>query len=151
MSSGTQLGEVSQALAAFHALDAPMFNSTVATSRPATVSSTPIPLHPTSRHLDLHRISLEASPRDREESFDGSADIHESLPIFEEPKSSVERAPHSLALECYVVEVSPNTHSPTWPPQLYTFPWEVRPIGSGWVFWRSDLYPGYETACMGFI
>ena len=90
MGSGTQLGEVSQELAAFHAFDSPMFNSKAATSRPTTVSSTPVPLHPTSRHRDLHRFSLEASPRGREESFDSPIDIHEPLPIFEEPESAVE-------------------------------------------------------------
>jgi hypothetical protein len=44
--SGMQLDEVLHALAPFHALDMPMFNSTAATLRPATVSSTPVPLHP---------------------------------------------------------------------------------------------------------
>jgi hypothetical protein len=86
--SGAQLDEVSQALASFHALDTPMFNATAAASRP--VSSTPVPRHPTSRHSDLHRVSMEASPRGREEIFDSPAGIHEPLPIVEEPESRVE-------------------------------------------------------------
>ena len=69
---GTQLDDVSQALAAFHTLDTPVFNSAVAaTSHPMSVSatSTPVGHHASSRPPDLHRISLEASPRGREEFF----------------------------------------------------------------------------------
>ena len=93
----TQLDEVSQALAAFHALDTPVFNSAVAaTSHPATASSsaTPVRHHPTSRPLDLHRVSVEASPRGREEVFvDSPLVIHEPLPGPEEPEIRVEHAP----------------------------------------------------------
>jgi hypothetical protein len=59
--SGRQLDEVLHALAPFHALDIPMFESTAATLRPTTVLSTPVPLHPTSCHPGLHCVSLEAS------------------------------------------------------------------------------------------
>jgi hypothetical protein len=79
-----QLDEVSQALAAFHMLDTPMFNSAAAVAA-STVSSTPVPRHP-----DLRRISLDASPRGREETFDSPASIREPLPILEEPGSKVE-------------------------------------------------------------
>lgn len=81
-----QLDEVSQALAAFHALDTPMFNSVVAS--PTTVSPTPAPRRPTPRHSDLHRVSLDASPRG--ETFDSPGGIPEPLPIFEEPESRME-------------------------------------------------------------
>jgi hypothetical protein len=89
--SGAQLDEVSQALASFHALDTPMFNATAAAaSRPTTVSTTPVPLHPTSRHSDLHRVTLETSPGGREEIFDSPVGMHEPLPIVEEPESRLE-------------------------------------------------------------
>jgi hypothetical protein len=92
----TQLDEVSQALAAFHTLDTPVFNSAVAaTSHPTAVSSTSTPVqhHPSSRPPDLHRISLEASPRGREETFvDSPLLVHEPLPSFEEPEIRVEHA-----------------------------------------------------------
>ena len=65
-------------------LDTPMFNSAAAAS---TVSSTPVPRHP-----DLHRVSLEVSPRGREEIYDSPMSIREPLPIFEEPESMVEHA-----------------------------------------------------------
>jgi len=69
-------------------LDTPMFNSAAAAAVAAsTVSSTPVPRHP-----DLHRVSLEASPRGREEVYDSPASIREPLPIFEEPESMVEHA-----------------------------------------------------------
>jgi len=80
-----QLDELSQALAAFHMLDTSMFNTAAAAS--TVSSSTPVPRHP-----DLPRISLEASPRGREETFDSPASIREPLPIFEEPESRVDLA-----------------------------------------------------------
>jgi len=92
----TQLDEVSQSLAAFHALDTPVFNSAVAaTSHPTNVSSTSTPVrhHPTSRPLDLRRVSLEASQRGREDIFvDSPLAIHEPLPGLEEPEIRVEHA-----------------------------------------------------------
>jgi len=81
------LDELSQALAAFHMLDTPMFNSTAAIAAASTVSSTPMPRHP-----DLHRVALEASPRGREEIYDSPASFREPLPIFEEPESTMELA-----------------------------------------------------------
>jgi hypothetical protein len=82
-----QLDEVSQALGAFHALDTPMFNSAVATTpHPTTMSSAPVRHQPTSRPTDLHRVSLEASPRGREEVFvDSPLATHDPLPSFEDP------------------------------------------------------------------
>ena len=79
------MDELSQALAAFHMLDTPMFNATAAAAAAAagsTVSSTPVPRHP-----DLHRVSLGPSPRGREEIYDSPASVREPLPIFEEPES----------------------------------------------------------------
>jgi hypothetical protein len=64
-----------------------MINSAAAVAA-STQSSTPVPRHP-----DLRRISLEASPRGREEVFDSPASIREPLPIFEEPESKVEPTP----------------------------------------------------------
>ncbi|KAF8506782.1 hypothetical protein F5888DRAFT_33647 [Russula emetica] len=91
----SKLDEVSQALAAFHALDTPVFNPAVAaTSRPTTVSSTPVRHHPTSRPPDLHRVSLEASARGREDIFvDSPLVSHEPLSSLEEPETRVEHAP----------------------------------------------------------
>ena len=66
-------------------LDTPMFNSTAAIAAASTVSSTPVPRHP-----DLHRVSLEASSRGREEIYDSP--VREPLSIFEEPESMVEHA-----------------------------------------------------------
>lgn len=94
---GTQLDEVSQALAAFHALDTPAFNSSAlaAPSHPPTVSSTSTPAgrHPTSRPPDLRRVSLEASPRGREDFFDTPLAVHEPLPSLDEPEIRVEHSP----------------------------------------------------------
>jgi hypothetical protein len=95
---GTQLDEVSQALAAFHALDTPVFQNAAvaATSHPTTVSSasTPVRHHPTPRPPDLRRVSLEASPRGREEIFvDSPLAIHEPDPSLEEPEIRVDHAP----------------------------------------------------------
>ncbi len=91
------MDEVSQSLAAFHALDTPMFNSGVAaSSHPTTVSSTPVRHHPTSRPPDLRRLSLEASPLGREEVFfDSPLAVHEPIP-FHEPLPSREE-PDALA------------------------------------------------------
>lgn len=96
----SKLDEVSQALAAFHSLDTPVFkNSAVAaTSHARTVSSTstsmPLRRPPTSRPPDLHRVSLEASPRGREEFFiDTPLATHEPLPSLEEPEIRVEYVP----------------------------------------------------------
>lgn len=99
----TQLDEVSQALAAFHALDTPVFNSAVAaaTSHPTTgSSSTPVRRRPTSRPPDLlHRVSVEASPRGREDFFvDSPLVIHEPLPSPEEPETRVELAPPDISV-----------------------------------------------------
>lgn len=90
MGSGAQLGEVSQELAAFHALDSPVFNTVVAS--PTAVSPTHAPRRPVPRHSDLHRVSLDASPRGREDTFDSPGGIPEPLPIFEEPETRVEHA-----------------------------------------------------------
>lgn len=87
-----QLGELSQALAAFHAHDTPMFHSTAATPRSPTVSTTPMPRNPTLRHPDLHHIYLEVPSRGREEAFDSPASIQEPLPIFEDLESKAEPA-----------------------------------------------------------
>ena len=95
MLSGSQLDEVSQALAAFHALDTPVFNSAVvATSHPTAASSSmPVRRHPTMRPPDLHRVSLEASSRGREDIFvDSPLGIHEPLPSLGEPETRAEHA-----------------------------------------------------------
>lgn len=48
---------------------------------------------PTLRAPDLHRISLEPSPRGREDIFvDSPLAIHEPLPSLEEPEIRVEYA-----------------------------------------------------------
>jgi hypothetical protein len=64
-----------------------MFNSTAAMAAASTVSSTPVPRHP-----DLHRVSLEAAPRGREEIYDSPSSIREPLSLFEEPESALEHA-----------------------------------------------------------
>lgn len=91
----SQLDEVSQALAAFHALDTPVFNPMVpATSHPTTGLSTPVQHHPTSRPPDLHRVSLETSAHGREDIFvDSPLAIHEPLPTLEEPEIRVDAPP----------------------------------------------------------
>jgi hypothetical protein len=98
----TQLDEVSQALAAFHALETPVFNSAVAaaTSHPTTgSSSTPVRRRPTSRPPDLHRVSLEASPRGRDDFLvDSPLFIHETLPSPEEPETRMELAPPNTSV-----------------------------------------------------
>lgn len=49
---------------------------------------------PTLRAPDLHRVSLEASPRGREDMFfDSPLAIHEPLSSLEGPEIRVEHAP----------------------------------------------------------
>ena len=53
----------------------------------------PVRRRPTLRPPDLHRVSLEASPRGREELLvDSPLAIHESLPSLEEPETRAEHA-----------------------------------------------------------
>ncbi|KAH9968634.1 hypothetical protein BC827DRAFT_1151863 [Russula dissimulans] len=86
-----KLDELSQALASFHAIDAPMFSSAGAPSRSIAMTPTP-PRQPNPRHLNLHRISLGSSARGREDIFDSPASIQEPLPIVGDPESRVEPA-----------------------------------------------------------
>ncbi|KAI9512506.1 hypothetical protein F5148DRAFT_1162233 [Russula earlei] len=80
----SKLDELSQALASFHTLDAPMFNSGAAVSRSSMVSTTP-PRHPT-----LRRIFSDGPPSGREEFFDSPASIQGPLPIPEDKESRTE-------------------------------------------------------------
>jgi len=88
------LDELSQALAAFHVLDTPMFNSAAAPA--STVSSTPVPRRP-----DLHRISLGASSHGREEIFDSPGSVQGPLPVLEEPENRVGPAPPDAPVPKY--------------------------------------------------
>ena len=92
MGRAPQLDELSQALAAFHALDTPGVNFTAASR--STTTSTPAPLarHSTLRHPVLRRISSDTSDRGREEIFDSPASLQVPLPNVQEPESNAERA-----------------------------------------------------------
>ena len=92
MGRAPQLDDLSQALAAFHALDTPGVNFTAA-SRSTTMSTTaPLARHSTLRQPTLRRISSDASVRGREEIFDSPATFQAPLPHVQEPESDAERA-----------------------------------------------------------
>ncbi|KAH9065817.1 hypothetical protein EDB87DRAFT_1679521 [Lactarius vividus] len=84
-----QLDELSQALAAFHALDAPGVNFTA--SRTTTMlTAAPLVRPSVLRHPDLRRISSDASVRGQEEIFDSPASLQAPLPNVQEPESDAE-------------------------------------------------------------
>lgn len=87
-----KLDELSQALAAFHALDTPGVNFTAASRSTTMSTAAPLARHSTLRHPDLHRISSDASVRGREEIFDSPASFQAPLPHVQEPESDAERA-----------------------------------------------------------
>ncbi|KAH8997371.1 hypothetical protein EDB92DRAFT_2112105 [Lactarius akahatsu] len=86
-----QLDELSQALAAFHALDAPGVNFTA--SRTTTMSTAAALARPSVlRHPDLRRISSDTSVRGHEEIFDSPASLQAPLPNVQESESDAEHA-----------------------------------------------------------
>ncbi|KAH9178791.1 hypothetical protein EDB89DRAFT_2063714 [Lactarius sanguifluus] len=87
----TKLDELSQALAAFHALDAPGVNFTA--SRTTTMSTAAALARPSVlRHPDLRRISSDTSVRGHEEIFDSPASLQAPLPDVQETESDAEHA-----------------------------------------------------------
>ncbi|KAN0133188.1 hypothetical protein V8E53_008912 [Lactarius tabidus] len=88
----TKLDELSQALAAFHALDTPGVNFTAASRSTTMSTAAPLARHSTLRHPNLHRISSDASVRGPEEVFDSPASFQAPLPHVQEPESDAERA-----------------------------------------------------------
>ncbi|KAI9460511.1 hypothetical protein BJY52DRAFT_257721 [Lactarius psammicola] len=88
----TKLDELSQALAAFHALDSPGVNFTAASRTTTMSTAAPLARHSTLRHPDLRRISSDTSIRGREEIFDSPASLQAPLPNVQEPESDAEPA-----------------------------------------------------------
>ncbi|KAH9081726.1 hypothetical protein EDB83DRAFT_2512576 [Lactarius deliciosus] len=87
----SKLDELSQALAAFHALDAPGVNFTA--SRTTTMATAAALARPSVlRHPDLRRISSDASVRGHEEIFDSPASLQAPLPNVQESESDAEHA-----------------------------------------------------------
>ena len=87
-----QLDELSQALAAFHALDTPGVNFTAASRTTTMSTAVPLARHSTLRHPDLRRISSDTSIRGREEIFDSPASLQAPLPNVQEPESDADHA-----------------------------------------------------------
>jgi len=88
----TKLDQLSQALAAFHALDTPGVNFTAASRSTTMSTAAPLRHHSTLRHPDLRRISSDISVRGREEIFDSPASLQAPLLNVQEPESDAERA-----------------------------------------------------------
>ncbi|KAH9044560.1 hypothetical protein EDB85DRAFT_1910085 [Lactarius pseudohatsudake] len=87
----SKLDELSQALAAFHALDAPGVNFTA--SRTTTMLTAAALARPSLlRHPDLRRISSDTSVRGQEEIFDSPASLQAPLPNVQESESDAEHA-----------------------------------------------------------
>jgi hypothetical protein len=92
MGERQQLDELSQALAAFHALDTPGVNFTAASRSTTMTTAGPLARHSALRHPDFRRISSDTSVHGREEIFDSPASVQAPLPHVLEPESDAERA-----------------------------------------------------------